>query len=217
MRGADRPYTAAMFGTAFTWWGTAVTWLEVIACLLAFACVVCNILENPWGWPLAIVSSGLYAWLFAPHRIYGDAGLQVFFALTSLWGWWQWLFGRRAGAGPGERLRVVRLAPRQMLVLALAWLALWLGLGLVLTRLTDSDVPWLDAFPTAGSLLGQVLLGRKVLENWLVWMLVNVSSIALFTHKQLWLTALLYALFIGTALIGWLRWRAVWRAGRGPS
>ena len=206
-----------MFGTAFNWWGSAVTWLEVLAFLLAFACVVCNILENPWGWPMAVVSSALYAWLFAVNRIYGDAGLQVFFALTSLWGWWQWLFGRRAGAGPGERLRVVRLAPRQMLALALAWLALWLGLGLGLARLTDSDVPWLDAFPTAGSLIGQVLLGRKVLENWPVWMLVNLSSIALFTYKQLWLTALLYGLFIGTALAGWLRWRAVWRAGGGPA
>ena len=182
-----------MLSTAFVWWGTAVTWLEIIAFALAFACVVCNVLEIHWGWPLAIASCALYAWLFYVNRIYGDASLQVFFALTSLWGWWQWLFGRRgdpgAGAADPAPLRVTRLGRERLGLLAGIWLAMWLVLGTALDRFTDTDVPYLDAFPTAGSVIGQVLLGRKFYENWWVWVLVNISSVTLLAYKQLWLTA----------------------------
>lgn len=201
-----------MLGIAFTWLGTGVTWLEVVAFVFAFGCVVCNVMEIAWGWPLAIVSSALYGWLFAINRIYGDASLQVFFAATAAWGWWQWLFGRRATDPVGTRLRIARLRPGSAWRLALTWLGLWLALGALLDRFTDTDVPWLDAFPTAGSVLGQVLLARKYLENWWVWLLVNVASIALLVIKALWLTALLYGLFLLLSWAGLLRWRAALRA-----
>lgn len=200
-----------MLNTAFVWWGTSVTWLEVIAFALALACVVCNLFENHWGWPLAIVSCGLYAWLFHTNRIYGDATLQVFFALTSAWGWWQWLFGRRA-QDPGGRLAIRHLGGTRIAQLGGLWLVLWLVLGAGLDRFTDTDVPYLDAFPTAGSVIGQVLLGRKYVENWWAWVLVNLSSVALLTYKQLWLTALLYILFMALAIAGLRRWSRIARS-----
>ncbi|MBK8767078.1 MAG: nicotinamide mononucleotide transporter [Burkholderiaceae bacterium] len=209
---SSRQYTAPMLSTAFTWWGTAVTWLEIVAFALAFGCVACNVIESHWGWPLAIASCALYAWLFYANRIYGDASLQVFFGATSAWGWWQWLFGRRAGDPAGERLRITRLQPGTAPVLSIAWLAMWLLLGAVLDRFTDTDVPYLDAFPTAGSVIGQLLLARKYLENWWVWLLVNASSIALFGYKALWLTAVLYGLFMLLSLAGLRRWRRSLRA-----
>ena len=86
---SPRQYTATMLSIAFTWWGTAVTWLEIVAFALAFACVAFNVVESHWGWPLAIVSCALYGWLFYVNRIYGDASLQLFFAATSAWGWWR--------------------------------------------------------------------------------------------------------------------------------
>ncbi len=201
-----------MLNTAFNWWGTAVTWLEIVAFVLAFACVACNVVENHWGWPLAIVSCSLYTWLFVVNRIYGDATLQVFFALTSAWGWWQWLFGRPHADMPGERLRISRLGRRRIVILMLAWLLGGLLLGALLDRFTDTDVPYLDAFPTAGSVIGQVLLARKFIETWWVWLLVNVASIGLLGYKALWLTALLYLLFLGMAVMGLRRWRIVLQA-----
>jgi nicotinamide mononucleotide transporter len=72
---------------------------------------------------------------------------------------------------------------------------------------TDTDVPWWDAFPLAVSVVAQILLGRKYLENWLLWAVVNIVSIGLFAYKGLWLTTLLYALFAGLSVWGWRAWR----------
>src|SRR5689334_14863424 len=111
-----------LFAPAFAWWGSPVTWVEIVAFVLAVAMVVFNIRVNPLGWPLAIASSLLYFALFWNSRLYGDASLQVFFAVIAVWGWWQWLRGRQAD---GAALRVRTLGPRgrtaALLLLALAW------------------------------------------------------------------------------------------------
>jgi nicotinamide mononucleotide transporter len=193
-----------MLNTAFTLLGTAVTWLEVVAFVLALANIACNVFEIHWGWPLAIVASLLYAWLFYASRLYGEAGVNLFFALTAVWGWWQWLRGRRDDAG--APLRVVQLERRGITLTLMAWATLWLLCAVVLRRVTDSDVPWADGFVTAGSIVGTVLLGRKYIENWPTWLLVNAASVALFAYKGLTLTVLLYVIFFALAIWGWVGW-----------
>jgi nicotinamide mononucleotide transporter len=168
--------------------------------------VACNFRVDPLAWPLAIASSLLYALLFAKYRLYGEASLQLFFVAVSAWGWWQWLRGRGDDGAP---LRVHSLALRGRLQAGLATLVLWPLLALTLDHFTDSDVPWLDALPTVGSLTGQVLLGRKLVENWAVWAAVNTVSVGLFAYKALWLTVLLYALFMVLSVIGWRKWKAM--------
>jgi len=192
-----------LFLSAFTAWGSPVTWLEIVAFVLALAMVVLNIRVNPLAWPLAIVSSLLYFALFWNSRLYGDASLQVFFALVAAWGWWQWL---RGTAADGAALRVTWLPARRRWALVFAMALAWPAAGLFLRRYTDSDVPWWDAFPTAGSVIGQWLLGRKHVENWTVWIAVNVVSVALFAYKGLWLTVLLYLAFIVLSVQGWRAW-----------
>ena len=197
---AARPLLAP----AFQAWGSPVTWLEIVACLLGVAMVLANLRVKPVGWPLAIASSLLYGLLFVDSKLYGDAGLQVLFVVLAFWGWWQWLRGRGANGGA---LRVRTLGRRGRLIAAAATLAGWPLLGLLLMRATDSDVPFLDALPTVGSITGQWLLGRKYVENWPVWVAVNVVSIGLFAIKGLWLTVLLYAVFALLALAGWRAWQ----------
>ena len=192
-----------LFAPAATVFGAPVTWLELVAFVLAVAMVVFNIRVNPLGWPLAIVSSLLYFALFWNSRLYGDASLQVFFAVVALWGWWQWLRGTAEG---GAALRVRWLAPRARWALVAALALAWPATGLFLQHYTDTDVPWWDAFPTAASVIGQWLLGRKYVENWAVWIVVNVVSVALFAYKGLWLTVLLYLVFIGMSVAGWRAW-----------
>jgi nicotinamide mononucleotide transporter len=189
---------------AFSLWGAATSWLEVVAVVLALAMVGFNIREQHWGWPLAIVSSLLYCGLFARHKLYGDAALQIFFAFVALWGWFKWLRGRQPD---GRALRVTRLSSRGLWATLAACAALWPAVGWFLSRYTDTDVPWWDAFPTAVSLVGQVLLGRKYLENWLAWVAVNTVSVGLFAYKGLWLTMGLYTIFIVLSLLGWQTWK----------
>ncbi|MDP1900912.1 MAG: nicotinamide riboside transporter PnuC [Rubrivivax sp.] len=199
---AARPLLAP----AFTLWGSPVTWLEIVAFALSVAMVLANLRVNPVGWPLAIASSLLYALLFADSRLYGEASLQFVFVALAAWGWWQWLRGRTPD---GQALRVRWLPPRGRLVAAALTLASWPLLGALLHRATDSDVPYLDALPTVASVTGQILLGRKFVENWAVWVGVNLVSIGLFAYKGLWLTVLLYALFTVLAVVGWRAWRAL--------
>lgn len=194
-----------MLDTAFTLLGTAVTWLEVIAFVLALANIACNVFEIHWGWPLTIVASVLYAWLFYASKLYGEAGVNVFFAVAALWGWWQWLRGHRAGSS--APLRIARLDSQGVAITVAGWAAAWLGCALLLRAITDSDVPWADGFVTAGSVVGTVLLGRKFIENWPIWLIVNAASVALFAYKGLTLTVVLYVIFFGLAIWGWIGWR----------
>ena len=193
------------FATAFTLWGLPTTRLEAIAFGLALMMVVGNIRIRPWAWPLAISSSLLYFWLFWHHRLYGEGSLQVFFIVMAAWGWWQWL---RGTLPDGSALQPRRMSPVQRAQVLGVILLAWPLLGLYLSRATDSDVPWWDAFPTAASLVGQWLLGRQWIENWAVWIAVNAVSVGLFVYKGLWLTALLYLLFIALSVVGWRAWSA---------
>lgn len=202
--------SSTVFTPIFELWGSPVTGLELLAFALSVWMVVCNIRVNPLAWPLAIASSALYGWLFLHSKLYGEAGLQLVFIAAAFWGWWQWLRGRGAD---GQALRVRSLTPRGRAVALVVTLAAWPLLALALARGTDTDVPWLDALPTVGSLTGQFLLGRKLVENWPTWVAVNVVSIGLFAVKGLWLTVVLYALFTAMAVVGWRAWRALERGG----
>jgi nicotinamide mononucleotide transporter len=188
---------------AFTLLASPVTWLELLAFVLSLAMVLANLRVKVIGWPLAIVASLLYALLFADSKLYGEAALQIFFVVVSLWGWWQW---RRGRGGDGRALTVHTLRPRQRVAVLLATLAAWPALALALMRWTDSDVPWLDALPSVASVAGQLLLGRKLVENWPVWLAVNVLSVGLFAYKGLWLTSVLYAIFALLSAWGWRTW-----------
>lgn len=190
---------------AFVLWGAPASWLELVAAVLALVMVGCNMRELHWGWPLAAVSSLMYVGVFAGSRIYGDAALQIFFAVMALWGWTQWLRGHRADGGS---LQVARLSRRGLALSAVAAALLWPTLAFFLSRFTNSDVPWLDGFVTALSVVGQFLLARKFIENWGVWLAVNVVSIGLFIHKGLWLTVALYLIFAVLSVIGYIAWRA---------
>jgi nicotinamide mononucleotide transporter len=194
-----------LLAPAFVLAGSPVTWLELLAVVLALAMVAANFRVHAAAWPLAIGSSLLYALLFADTRLYGQAALQGLFIAVALWGWWQWLHGRTAD---GQPLRVRRLPLRAAKLLAAGTMAAWLLLGWALARGTDSPAPYLDALPTAGAIAGQWLLARKYLENWAVWLGVNVFSVALFWHQALWFTAGLYALFALLSVLGWRAWRA---------
>lgn len=177
---------------------------ELAGFVLALLMVVCSIRELHWSWPLAIASSVLYFFVFRDSLLYAEASLQIVFALLALWGWWQWL---RRGDDQSPALTIQRMRARGWWLTAGALALLWPGLAWLLIRYTDSDVPWWDALPTALSLIGQALLGRKLLENWLVWLVVNLISVGLFAYKGLWLTCLLYLIFVGMSVVGWREWR----------
>ena len=188
--------------------GFHTTPLELISFVLSIATVVLNIRRNHWAWLFAIVSSATYAVVFFGARLYGDAGLQGVFIAASVWGWYQWLRG-----GDGAPLVVTRLARAGWIFSLAGWALGYLALSGFLKHFTDTDVPHLDGFLTAGSLLGTLLTAKKKVESWHTWIAVDIVYVGLYVHKSLYLTAVLYALFVVLAVLGLRAWSAAARAG----
>ena len=191
---ANMPLHLAVFAT---------TPLELLSFILSVATVWLNIRQSHWAWLLAIVSSATYGLVFFGSRLYGDMGLQLVFIAVSFYGWYQWLHGDDSH----DRLPVTALDARGRWVAATAWLAGFVLLAWFLKTYTDTDVPNSDGFLTAGSLVGQMLLSRKKIENWHVWIIVDVLYVALYVHKGLMLTAVLYGMFVAMAIAGLLAWQ----------
>ena len=183
--------------------GITTSALELVSFVLAVITVVLNIRQTHWAWLFAIASSAMYSVVFYGARLYGDMGLQGVVIVVSVWGWYQWLHG---GAHKTP-LGVTRSSAIESAFGMAGWLAGFALLAWFLSRYTNTDVPYIDGFLTAGSLLGQVLLSRKKVENWIVWIVVDILYVWLYWHKNLTLTAILYGVFVVLATIGLVRWR----------
>lgn len=192
-------------------WGVPVTYAEALAFALSLAMVLCNLRVNAWAWPLAISSSILFGLLLANTGLYGVAALQVVFVVLAFWGWSQWLRGRH---NPEQAIRVRKLTRQGVTNALVIMVVLWAACGYLLDHITDSSMPYFDAFPTAASVVGQWMLARKNVENWPVWLVVNVLSAALFASQNLWLSALLYVLFSVLSVLGWREWLKLAAAGK---
>lgn len=177
--------------------------LEIFGFLTGGICVFLQVRQNVWGWPIGIANNLAYFVVFWQNRLYADACLQIFFLSVSIYGWWKWLYG---GADHSP-LSVQRTSRRFGWILvgitATSTVLIYSGLR----RFSDSDVPWADSTTTAMSLTAQFMLGRKLLENWLLWIVVNVLYIGLYGYKRLFLTALLYAIFIALCAMGYRDWK----------
>jgi nicotinamide mononucleotide transporter len=159
--------------------------------------------NNIWNWPIAIVSVGIYIVIFLEAKLYADTGLQVYFLAMNLYGWWFW--SRKSANAP--KVPVKRISKTEIL-LSLLGIAVFTALiGFFLYHKTDAAFPFIDSFCTACSLVAQIFLARKVVENWLIWIFVDIIYVGVYLAKGLHLTAGMYALYIYIALLGYLAWR----------
>lgn len=181
-----------------------LNWWEVFGFVTGALCVYLQVKEVIWNWPIGIANNIVYFVVFWRSRIYADACLQIFFLSVSIYGWWKWQYG---GARPAE-LHVKRTTRRFGLNLAAITVTSGLLIHEALRRFSNSDVPWGDATTTAISLTAQYMLGRKLLENWLLWIFVNVLYVGLYCYKRLFLTAFLYMIFNVLCVMGYRNWSA---------
>jgi nicotinamide mononucleotide transporter len=182
----------------------AFTPLEMVAVLFTLANVWLAIKENIWTWPTGIASVLLYLVVFWRTHLYLNAGLQIIYFVLSIHGWYEWLHG---GVNKTE-LTITHASPRMWAVLMSIGAALTLAL-LWLLRLTthDASLPIWDAVTTAFSIVGQYMLNMKIVENWLIWAIVDVIYVVMFIDQKLYPTAVLYAFFVFLCLKGLIDWR----------
>jgi len=182
--------------------------LEIFAAAVGAWSVWLSVRQNVLSWPTAIVNVVLYTIVFYEAKLYADMGLQVVYAVLSVYGWYQWLYG-----GEGHTTLHVSRTTRSLSVrLALIAATSAVLLGSLLHRSTDAALPFMDSALTSASLVAQWMMTRKLLENWAVWIAVDILYVGMFIYKGLYVTAVLYAVFLGLAVKGWIDWRNSIRA-----
>lgn len=159
--------------------------------------------ENIWCWPTGIVSVVAFGILFFQIKLYADVGLQVFFLITSFQGWYYWLYG---GKNKTE-LPISSLTGRQISLLLISLAVCVFIIGYLFKNYTDAHLPFWDASASGMSVLAQILLMRKKLENWYLWIIVDLLSIGIYVYKAVYLTAGLYVIFLMLAISGLIAWR----------
>jgi nicotinamide mononucleotide transporter len=177
--------------------------VESIAVLFGIVSVFLSVRQHIWSWPTAIINVALYTIVFYDAKLYADMGLQVVYVALSIYGWYEWLYG---GANRTE-LPVSRLTSRLAVVLTLLGVVTSAALGTLLAHRTDAALPYVDSSTTATSLVAQWMMTRKILENWIVWIAVDVVYVGMFVFKHLYKTAGLYAVFLVLAVMGYVEWR----------
>ena len=193
-------FLGGMFGTRA---------IELIAVTFGFINVFLIIRRSVWNYPFGIAMVTLYCWIFYEYKLYSDSLLQVYFFFIQLAGWWWWLRHR----DPDGKVYVERLAPARIPLIATGAIAATIALGWIMTTYTDASLPYWDATTTVLSVIAQFLLAKRILENWLVWIAVDILAIGIYIAKGLEPTAALYAIFLVLASIGLLTWAKAWRSG----
>ena len=176
---------------------------EATAVVFGIVAVFLQVRQKVWSWPASIVNVTMYAVIFFRAKLYAYMGLQVVYLALSVYGWYEWLYG---GAGKST-LAVSRASPRLLAASAVLGAAFALLLGFGLGRFTDAAIPYTDSALTAASLVAQWMLTRKILENWAIWVAVNIVSIGVFQSRGMTLTAVLYGVFLALAVLGWVEWK----------
>ncbi len=188
-----------------------MTIYEILGTLTGVAGVWLAARENIWTWPAGMVSTLMLVYVCLDARLYADVGLNVFYFLTSAYGWYAWLHGNSQNTK--VELPVTRTRPAQWLILGLFSLLFTAALGYFLTHFTNADLSYTDSATTGVSLAAYWMLARKKLENWLVWLVVDTVYAGIYLYKELYLLAGLYFVFLILATDGYIKWRRAFRAG----
>lgn len=178
------------------------SWIELIAAGLAIAYLVLAIGQHISCWIAAFLSSCLYVWVFSQAHLYMDSLLQLFFAAMAAYGFWQWRQGKEGTQLPVSRWPAVSHLSALTVVLLLSW-----GTALILRRYTSEAWPFLDSMETWASVYATFLVARKVYENWHWWLVIDLVYVGLYVNRRLFVSMLLYGVYIVLIVIGMREWR----------
>ena len=181
-----------------------INWVECTGFITGLTGVYLNIRQIHWAWLVGSVSVVLYIAVFFEAKLYADMGLNIFYLMSGFYGWYAWVFGTRNK----EKLKIIEISKQQIFS--------WLGWGIpgslllyfLLKKFTDAALPEMDAPLTAFSFVAQFMLARKVLQNWLVWMVVDFLSIGMYLYKGLYPTAVFFLILTAMAFVGFQQWKA---------
>lgn len=177
--------------------------VEWIAAALGFANVALLVRRSVWNYPFGAAMVALYMTVFWQARLYGEAGLQVFFFAAQIWGWWLWV----KVEDDDSRVPVRWLSAQDRLLWGSATVASGCAAGWLMHRFTNAAAPFVDGPITAASVAAQILLALRRTENWVLWIVIDVASVGLYLWRGLYPTAGLYVAFLIMSVLGLFEWR----------
>lgn len=184
----------------------STNYFELIAAGLGFIAIFLQIKQNIWYWLVSIIMVSMYIYIYIASKLYADMSLQVYYLIISFYGWYMWLFGNKLNNHRSE-LKVSRITKEMVAILGIVAMLLFILIAWILITFTNSDLPYWDSFTTALSFVATWMLARKVLENWLIWIVVDAVSVGIYIYKDLYPTAVLFLFLSVLAIVGYKKWK----------
>ena len=181
-------------------------WLDIVTTVLGLAYILFEYRASVWMWLVGFLMQSLGIVLYYQKGLYADCGMEFYYLAMTVYGYWKWMHG--SGKANDVSPLQIRHFPRKLI---LPWLGIiavvWLAIYLILVNFTNSNVPVADSFTTALSIIGIWALAHKYLEQWFIWIAVDVVTCALYFYKDIPFKASLYALYVIIAIFGYFKWR----------
>ena len=192
------------------WEWLAQNYIEVLGAITGLIYLYFSINQIIWLWPLGIATSTLYIYVFYSSGLFADMGLQLYYLIISIYGWQHWLKGgknKNVSISEDSELPVTALKLRKILLLIVIVAVMTVLLGLVLSNIKNSSIPYWDAFTTSGSIVATWMLARKYLENWIFWIIIDFVAMGTYIYKGLYPTVILFIVYTLMAFIGFKEWK----------
>jgi nicotinamide mononucleotide transporter len=178
--------------------------IELLGTILGILYIFFSIKQNILTWPTGLLASALYVIVFFNSKLYADMGLQVYYVIISIYGWYFWLQGKKDKET--NHVPIQRVSKQLWLKLSVVSVIIYFVILLLLT-FTDSDIAHLDSLTTAISIVATWMLARKYLEHWLIWIFVDLFSSGMYVYKNLWPTVFLFLVYTVMAYVGYNEWK----------
>jgi nicotinamide mononucleotide transporter len=182
-----------------------------VAVVFSIAYLLFALKENSLCWYCAFVSTAIYTWIFGDVRLYMESLLNIYYLVMAVYGWYQW----RKGGASHQGVQITRWGIQQHARAIVVVVLISVISGYLLTENTEARLPYLDSFTTWGAVLTTWMVARKILENWLYWVVIDAASIYLYLDRELYQTVTLFVLYVILAVVGYISWRKKYFKQRG--
>lgn len=178
-------------------------YLEIIGTFVGLVYLWLEYKANIYLWVAGIIMPAIYIFVYYRAGLYADFGINIYYLLVAIYGWLLWRYGTKEK----KEFPITRMPAKYLSRLIIILLILFFGIAYILVCHTDSTVPWLDSFPTALSIIAMWMLARKYIEQWLAWIVVDITCCGLYIYKELYFTGVLYGLYAVIAVFGYFKWK----------
>ena len=197
-----------------------INFLEILGTIVGLIYLWLEYRANIYLWMAGIIMPAIYIFVYYDAGLYADCGINIYYLLAAIYGWFFWMWGRRKKRGSAEpnneespnELPITHTPTKCYIPLLVILLTTFVAIAWILIKYTDSNVPLLDSFTTALSIIGMWMLARKYIEQWWAWIIVDILCCGLYLYKDLYFTSVLYGIYSIIAIFGYFKWKKIMNA-----